>query len=103
MDAGDYFAGYDTCTLEDWCVVYLGDPYKAPELRDMCLHGKVYNHPNFQDGEAVTTSPVQRAEGRFVWTQNSTYNLGRASESYLEWCSSMGIEVDLSAPVKVFS
>tara|TARA_Y100000004_G_C8895506_1_gene403949 strand:+ start:405 stop:722 length:318 start_codon:yes stop_codon:yes gene_type:complete len=105
MDAGDYFAGYEAATLEDWSVVYAGSPYTAPEDRSMSLRGKVYNHPDptFQDGDVVTTSPVRAAEGLTVWTQRTTYNLGRVSESYLEWCSSMGIEVDLSAPVKVFS
>jgi len=103
MDHGDYFACYElTPRIEEWAIVGEANPYQAPELREMRLTGKVYNHPQFGDGEVVTTSPVRASAGRTVETYNTTYDLGRMSEEYKEWCSSMGIDVDSSAPVKAF-
>jgi len=103
MDHGDYFACYEPSPrIEDWAIVGEANPYQAPELREMRITGKVYNHPRFDDGEVVTTSPVLASAGNTVETQNTTYDLGTMSEKYKEWCSSMGIDVDFSAPVKVF-
>jgi hypothetical protein len=104
MDHGDYFACYEpTPRIEEWAIVGDANPYQAPELRELRITGLVYGHPRFNDGQVVTTSPVRASAGHTVETHNTTYNLGRMSEEYKKWCSSMGIEVDASAPVKVFS
>ena len=103
MDHGDYFACYEPQVhLDDWAIVGEANPYQAPECRVMQLTGKVYNHPRFSNGEVVTTSRVVSSSGTTVETYNTTYDLGRMSEEYKEWCSSMGIDVDSSAPVKFF-
>ena len=103
MDHGDYFACYESRPrIDEWAIVGVFSPYQAPECREMRMTGKVYNHPRFSDGEVVTTSRVVSSSGTTVETYNTTYDLGRMSEEYKEWCSSMGIDVDSSAPVKFF-
>ena len=110
MDNCDYFAGYadprgkPTVWLDSWAIVPHDDsPYLAPELRRMCLHGKVTGHPSFDNGEYVTTSVVLASNGREVETHNTIYNLGMMSADYKKWCFSNGIEVDPQTPIKVLA
>lgn len=41
--------------LKNWSVGYKGDCHKK-----MFLHGKVYGHPNFNMGDLINTSSIQR-------------------------------------------
>ena len=73
--------------LENWSVVAIPDnPYQAPELIRMRIHGEVYGNPRFTDGELVTTSSVQKIEGKNIYTLNSVYELGTPSAEYVQWC-----------------
>ena len=70
--------------LESWSVI-AGEvsPYTAPELIRPKLHGKVYGHPRFTDGDEVTTSPFLRAEGEVIITASGTrYELGEVDPQY---------------------
>lgn len=41
--------------LKNWSIIH--DAYDAPELGGR-LHGRVYGHPNFEDGTHVRTSRI---------------------------------------------
>lgn len=69
--------------LEDWGVVGHDDPYTAPECRKYRLHGKVYGHPRFKDGDSVTTSSIDKTEGKLILTRSgSKYELGKVNSEY---------------------
>ena len=88
--------------LKNWSVRgYNVDPYTAPEARLVCLHGEAHGHPEFPDGQTVTTSPIKASDKNLVETENTVYELGDADVSYLLWCEAEGIEVDKENPVKV--
>jgi hypothetical protein len=69
--------------LEHWSVVLRDvNPYQPPEHQKVYLHGKVYGHHNFADGEWVTTSCITgHFKGR-VLTQNSIYDLEEVDPEY---------------------
>jgi hypothetical protein len=70
--------------LENWSVTCRWDqPYIAPELKT-CLQGLVYGHPEFPDGETVTTSIIKEVtvEGHIVTKSGSTYELGEVDPAY---------------------
>lgn len=74
--------------LENWCVV-VGEvnPYQPPEMCTQHLAGEVYGHPNFTDGEKITTSRivlVERDGDRVVAVTGggSRYLLGAVDPAY---------------------
>jgi hypothetical protein len=71
--------------LENWLVIGKGETYTPPEMKTMCLAGKVFGHPDFEDGEKVITSRVMHAEGKKVLTYNTAYILGKVSKEYHDW------------------
>jgi len=88
--------------LKNWSVRgYDNTPYTAPEALRFCLHGEVYGHPNFEDGNIITTSVIKASNYNFVETQHTVYELGEADVSYLLWCEENGIKVDKENPVKI--
>lgn len=54
-------------------------------MKSLCLAGKVYGHPDFEDGHSVITSRVMHADGREVITYNTKYHLGKVSKEYQDW------------------
>lgn len=70
--------------LENWYIsVKTSDPYKAPEQGVSVLAGNIYNHPRFEDGKYVTTSPVRgQTEDGDIITQNTIYTLGTVKDDY---------------------
>lgn len=79
--------------LEEWSLSQdNSNPYQAPELRAVRLHGKVYGHERFEDGDPVTTSRVHNLDmkNRIAKTNNTTYELGEPSVEYVEWLESNG-------------
>ena len=49
--------------LTDWSIIYSKtQQYLAPEQKYYQLHGKVFGHPNFNDGTYVTTSIVNEIQ-----------------------------------------
>lgn len=80
--------------IEDWSLVYDDlNTYLPPELIKVRLNGKVYGHPRFEDGYAVTTSSIigegKAEEGGLISTKSgSTYILGKMLEGYAEYVKS---------------
>lgn len=83
-------ASKDPVRLENWSTVFVDDdnPYRAPELRVMRLHGEVYGHPRHEDGKIVITSRVVDLDlgGRMAKTKSgSAYSLGEPSERFVTY------------------
>ena len=74
--------------LENWSITARPrDPYQAPELWGSVLAGKVFGHPEFQDGSPIWSSLIKEVDGRIVKTHSgSVYTLGKVSEDYVKWC-----------------
>ena len=93
----------DSVRIENWSVVAdQSDPFKAPEARPVCLHGKAYGHPNFDDGAEITTSPilgVSPENPREIRTHSRVYLLGEVDPGYVEYRSSIGLGFDPDHPV----
>jgi len=73
--------------IENWFVTVGNDvtPYTAPEMMSKSLHGNVYGHPLFDDGEEITTSSIEGAQGGRVRTRSgSVYELGDPHPDYLK-------------------
>lgn len=72
-------------TLENWSLIDTDDPYTAPELRKVRLHGIVHDHPRFNDGDEVMTSSIVGATGDTIMTSSgSLYTLGKVNPDYEE-------------------
>ena len=83
-----------TAKLENWAVVQgKSNPYMAPEAIPRCLRGEVYGHPNFADGEMVTSSSLTFLQNGIGKTQNTRYNLGTPECDYVAWCITNGYNV----------
>lgn len=88
--------------LKNWSVCgYQVSPYTAPEARLWCLHGDAYGHPEFPDGDSITTSPIKNSIKNLVETENTVYELGEPDVSYILWCEDNGITIDEDNPVKM--
>jgi hypothetical protein len=90
--------------LRKWAVVPgTNNPYTAPEARGLRLIGEVHGHPWRPDGEVVTTSRVEYADGRHVRTYSGTQYLldGSPREDYVAFCAEHNITLDLDAPIKI--
>ena len=80
--------------LENWNMLW----------HPLCLTGEVYNHPveRHYDGKLITTSYVEKAEGRTITTHSGTvYELGEIDPVYLKALKKSGIDYDPDNPVKV--
>lgn len=90
-------------SLQNWSTTYGVDVrYRAPEcLPPLRLQGNVYNHPEFEDGERVLTSPIHETKGRLVTTQSGEkYYLSRPDQRWLRWLKSQGKAYDPKQPIK---
>ncbi len=89
-------------TLHNWSTnLSSADPYKAPEQCSTRLKGNVYGHPKFNDGDLITTSTINKIEGRIITTDSgSVYRLGRPSQKWLHWLKQEGYVYDPKNPVK---
>ena len=62
------------------------DPYLPPEC-GIYLQGEVQNHPEFEDGQRVTTSLIVAVNGPRVTTHSGTqYELVNPAPAFLDWC-----------------
>ena len=74
--------------LENWSVgVPNPNPYLPPEAQVLHLQGKVHGHPNFADGDQITTSAIVSHDysRRLVSTRNRTYRLGTIDPNYVRF------------------
>lgn len=69
--------------IEKWSIVTKSSPYTAPEMIVGRLHGAVYGHQRFHDGEIITTSPIMGNDGELIITKSlSKYELGVVDPEY---------------------
>lgn len=70
--------------LENWSIVQRNpDPYKAPELQRQYLHGKIFGHPDYEDGTEITTSAIWAIRDNLIITKSgSEYALGEVDPKY---------------------
>lgn len=93
----------DKKILKEWAVVLsYKNPFLPPEANPICLAGKVYGHPRFDDGHSVRTSPVIGANGREISTESGSVYLleGSPEQEYLDYLQSIGKEYDADNPIK---
>lgn len=89
-------------TLRNWCVkLEDSDGYTAPEMIERYLVGEVFGHPKHEDGKAISTSPIDVADGRDVKTLSGTvYRLdGEPRADYAKWMADTGYRYDPAAPI----
>jgi len=70
--------------LENWCVT-CDNPFQAPEARTPRLHGKVFNHPKFEDGKSINTSGIMAfnsEENKIIVRSGKLYELGEVDPNY---------------------
>lgn len=71
--------------IEDWAVIsYNLDPFATPETQRLSLHGRVFEHPRFEDGKWVTTSPIvgKNKKDEILTHSGSVYALGLVKLDY---------------------
>lgn len=71
--------------LNNWSFVSTNqdDPYCPPEMIRFYLCGEVSGHPDFTDGDKVTTSPlIGKRNGKVVTKSGSEYELGYVDQAY---------------------
>ena len=71
--------------IEDWSLVRASE-FHPPEIA--FLHGKVYGHPDHEDGKKVITSLVMEISmetGRAVTESGPHYELGTMHSDFAEW------------------
>lgn len=93
--------GTSVVRIEQWSVIRCGDIYSPPDNCAISLHGAVYGHPNFTDGEFINTSQVVGSTGRVVHCESRDYLLGQASPDFLAWLAETGKALDEVQPVKL--
>lgn len=89
--------------LQNWSTSYGMDArYLAPECRPpIRLQGRVYGHPDFEEGDTVVTSRIDKIDGRLITTSSgSTYRLGRPSQKWVHWLKKEGRTYDPKNPIK---
>lgn len=83
-----------TAILQNWSVSAVGGRYDAPEIWQHFLVGKVYSHEKWPDGHPITTSYIDKVDGRLITTRSgSIYQLGIVSQDYLEWCKKNKVHI----------
>ena len=92
--------------LDNWSVIsnqFRLNPYTAPELIGVCLHGYVENHPRL--GNAfVCTSEITEVEGRYVKTRSDTvYKLGNIDQKYRKLLKQIRPDWDYKKPIKILA
>lgn len=83
--------------IKFWSVFPGGDPYAAPEVRGICVQGKLTS------GMHIRTSNVKTVRGRvFTTASGSRYKLiGPPCAAYLAWLRDNGKQYDPVHPIVV--
>lgn len=93
-----------TVRIECWSTADAkSDPFLAPELIGICLHGRVYGHPTKPDGSKVKTSQIKLVHGRLVQTEYNNYYLGEPDPEFIKWMSMEGLDYNPNEPIKIKS
>jgi len=90
-----------TYELTNWSFVQgKPDPYLAPEVPNLALHGQVHGHARFEEGDWVTTSRIIEWDGRSIKTLRSTYVLtGDPDPDFVTYLADLGKDWDWDDPV----
>ena len=92
----------DIVRMEAWCTRPINpNPYLPPEVRGLCLSGRVYGHPKFPDGHEVDTTQIIAVNGRAITVKSGrVYHLGQPSRAWLRWLRETGKPYDPKRPIK---
>jgi hypothetical protein len=86
--------------LEEWATVIYPDPWQPPEMQSIAIRGKIYNHPNYEDGHEIITSSIASANGKIITTKSgSIYQLGKINKEFVKWMEDNKISFDPENPV----
>ena len=85
--------------LENWILGNFLNGYQAPEknkwMDDTFIVGSIYDDEKnrFEDGESIRTSTLINLdiENNNAQTLNTTYDLGKPAEVYVEWLKRLDI------------
>jgi hypothetical protein len=84
--------------LENWSVTTdCQNEFLAPELMIKRLHGDVYGHPSFNDGDSVSTSTLEKFDykNRAAKTRSGTeYELGEIDKGYEKYLEENNIVLE---------
>ena len=75
------------------------NPYLAPEQAGLVIHGAVYGHPNYEDGQVIYTSQVLDADGLHVHCTSRCYLLGKVAPEYVAWLEGKGKTFNADSPI----
>lgn len=72
--------------LENFGLTTNSDPSLAPEYHAQRLQGNVYGHPDFADGERITTSAILSIDyvNRTAECRSRIYDLGKPDPKYVQ-------------------
>lgn len=78
--------------IDNWSISSNDNGFTAPERIKYYVHGYVYGHPNFNDGDPVTTAYILEldVERRYVKTKSREYELGTINPDYQKFLEKSG-------------
>ncbi len=84
--------------LENWSVTAASNnPFLDPACQSRRLHGNVYGHPSFNDGDLVSTSTLEKFDykNRAAKTRSGTeYELGEIDKDYEKYLEENNITIE---------
>lgn len=69
------------------------------EIGQFRLMGRVYGHPRIEDGQVVLTSALLGGESQIVFTQNTSYKLGKPSDKHIDWIFGNRLSHNIETPL----
>jgi hypothetical protein len=92
-----------TVELENWQMVESSDSASTAQGVSLRLRGKVYGHPDCIEGSKITTSPIERVDGKLIYCKNRVYSLGKPAQEYLDSIKTFGVEFDPENPLDPYN
>ena len=92
-------SGDEIVRIENWYLVSNADGDKSAVSVAYRLRGDVYGHPQYKDGERITTSEISALDGNIVQCKSRVYYLGQASKKYVDSLEEDGIVYDMANPI----
>lgn len=83
--------------LENWFIL---TDVKSARLAKCRLHGEVYSHHAYLDGQEITTSDVVVTDGNLISTRSlSAYTLGKPDQGFADQLQNLGILFNPNDPL----
>jgi hypothetical protein len=92
-------SGEEIVRIENWYLVSNADGDKSAVSVSYRLRGDVHGHPQYKEGERLTTSEITSLEGNIVRCKSRTYYLGQPSKKYLASLEEDGMVYDIANPI----